>query len=210
LARSRAELGWALAGAVAASAGDLALLWVAWAHDGGLGVGAPPRGTLLVGHYLGVLGIPLYALGYRALAAGIRPATPSAARWVVGLGAVGSVVGAVVHGLTGALTHVAIRTNAATAPTAMTAIPEGAYLLPLWGIVGIALAVGSVVFAIAVTGGGTVFPRWFAACNPLVVTLVIAALAAPFPVGAGLVVPAAPNLAHVVVFALALRYSGRW
>ena len=116
MARSRAELGLALAGAVAASVGDLALLWVAWAADGRLGIASPPEGTLVIGHYLGVLGIPLYALGYRALADGIREAAPRAARWVVALGAVGSVVGAVVHGLTGALTAVGIRTGGAIAP----------------------------------------------------------------------------------------------
>ncbi len=204
MARSRAELGVALAGAIAASVGDLALLWVAWAHDGGLGVGAPPPGTLLAGHYLGVLGIPLYGLGYRALAAGIRDAAPSAARWVGGLGAVGSVVGAVVHGLTGALTAVAIRTGAAMAPSDLAAIPEAAFLLPLWLIVGTALAVGSLVFATAVGRGGTRFPRWMAACTPLVTTIVIAVLAAPLPLAAAFVVPAAPNLAHIVVFAAAL------
>jgi hypothetical protein len=204
LARSRAELGAALAGAVAASAGDLALLWAGWAADGRLGLAAPPPGTLVAGHYLGVLGIPLYGLGYRALAAGIREAAPRAARVVVVLGAVGSVVGAVVHGLTGALTAVAIRTGVASAPSEMLAIPEAAFLLPLWLIVAAALAVGSVAFAAAVGQGGTRFPRALAACTPLVATLVIAGLAAPFPLAAAFVVPAAPNLAHVVVFAAAL------
>ncbi len=156
-----------------------------------------------------MLGIPLYALGYRVLADGIRGAAPSAARLVAGLGAVGSVVGAVVHGLTGVLTHVALRTNAATGPDALAAIPEAAFLLPLWVIVGGALAIGSVVFAVAVWRGSTRFPRAFACCNPLVVTVVLAALATPFPRLAGFVVPAAPNLAHVVVFAGALLTGGR-
>jgi hypothetical protein len=206
LARSDAELlAWALGGAIAASAGDVGLLWVAWAADGRLGVVAPPRGTLFAGHYLGVLGIPLYGLGYRALAAGIRDTAPSAARWVVGLGAVGSVVGAIVHGLTGVLTSVALRTGAPTAPDALLAIPEAEFLMPLWVIVGGALAVGSVLFAGAVRRGGTCFPRAFALCNPLLVTATLAVLALPVPALAAFVVPAAPNLAHVIVFAAALR-----
>jgi len=209
LARSDVDLPLALAGALAASAGDLALLWVAWAADGGFGVVEPPRGALVVGHYLGVLGIPLYGLGYRALGGGIRDAAPLAARWVVGLGAVGSVVGAVVHGLTGALTSVALRTSAPTAPDAMLAIPEAVLLLPLWSIVAVTLTVGSVAFAAAVGRGGTEFPRAFAACNPLLVMAAIAALAAPSRVLAGFVVPAAPNLAHVVVFTAALLMRGR-
>ncbi len=206
---SRVVLGFALAGAVAASVGDLALLWVAWAADGRFGLATPPAGTLVAGHYLGVLGIPLYGLGYAVLADGIRASAPSAARAVLGLGLVGSVVGAVVHGLTGALTAVALRTGGPIAPTALAGIAEAIYLMPLWGIVGAALAVGSVAFAIAVARGGTRFPRAFAACTPLTVTLALAALAAPFPLVAAFVVPAAPNLAHVVVFAAAIGGTRR-
>jgi hypothetical protein len=204
---ARAALGLALAGAVAASAGDLALLWVAWAADGRFGLDAPPAATLVTGHYLGVFGIPLYALGYRALADGLRAPAPTVARWVLGLGVTGAIVGAVIHGLTGILTAVAIRTGAPTAPDALGAIPEAAYLMPLWLIVGAALAIGSVIFAAAVARGGTRFPRAMAACNPLLVALALAAAASPFPVAAGFVIPAAPNLAHIVVFAAA-RFVG--
>lgn len=203
MARSRTELALALSGAVAASVGDLGLLWVAWAADGRHGVAAPPAGTLLVGHYLGVLGIPLYVLGYRALADGVRAGGTTAARVILALGAVGSVMGAVVHGLTGVLTATALRTGAALAPSDLFAMPEAAYLLPLWIIVGAALAVGSVVFAAVVGRGGTRFPRAMAGCNPVLVTVVISALALPFPRVAAFLVPAAPNLAHVVVFAAA-------
>jgi hypothetical protein len=194
-------------GAVVASAGDLALLWVAWAADGRLGVPAPPAGTLAVGHYAGIGGIPLYALGYAALADGVRATAPGAAAWIVRLGFVGAVVGAVVHGVTGTLTAVALRTGAPTAPEALATIPEAALLLPLWGIVGAVLTVGSGMFALVVARGGTSFPRWLAACNPLVVTLAIAALGAPFALGRAFVVPAAPNLAHVVAFMAATASS---
>jgi len=172
--------------------------------DGRLGISSPPAGTLLAGYYLGVLGIPLYALGYRALGAGLADAAPRAARVVVALGVVGSVVGAVVHGLTGVLAHVALRTGAPTAPDAMLLLPEAAFLLPLWVVVGAAIALGSLVFAVTVARGRTRFPRALALCNPLVVTFAIAAGAAPVPLLAAFAIPAAPNLAHVVVFAVLL------
>jgi hypothetical protein len=220
--RASACLGLALAGAVAASVGDLAMLWVAWAHDGRLGLARPPGGTLLAGHYLGVLGIPLYGLGYWVLARGLHIAAPRAALpiaapraalAVAALGAIGSVVGAVVHGLTGVLIATAIRTGAGTAPDALGDLPEAAYLLPLWAIVGGALAFGSLVFATIVARGGTRWPRWLAVVNPLALTIVIAVIAAssaaPLPALAALVAPAAPNLAHVVVFAAALSVRRR-
>lgn len=202
------RLGCALAGATAASVGDLALLWVGWAADARFGLPVPPAAVLLAGHYLGVLGIPLYAL-YRALADDLRASAPRAAHWVAALGAVGSVLGAVVHGLTGALTHVALRTGGATAPDAMLALPEAAFLLPLWLIVGIALGLGSLVFAVTVGRGGTALPRPLAACAPAFVTIAIAAGATPLPRLAAFLVPAAPNLAHVVLFGAALAVAAR-
>ncbi|MCC6850648.1 MAG: hypothetical protein IT294_19330 [Deltaproteobacteria bacterium] len=208
-APARGALGLALAGAFAASAGDLGLLWVGWAGDGRFGLAASPPGALLVGHYLGVFGIPLYGLGYRALGAGLVGASARAARVVVVLGAVGSVVGAVVHGLTGVLAQVAVRTSAATAPDALLALPEAAFLLPLWLVVGAALAVGSIAFAVTVARGGTRFPRPFALCNPLLVALAIAVASLPFPRLAAFAIPAAPNLAHVVVFGVALAVCRR-
>jgi hypothetical protein len=204
LSASVTRLEAAVVGAVTASLGDIGLLWVAWAADGRLGVPAPPGGTLIVGHYAGIIGIPLYALGYAALADGVRAAAPGAAGWIARLGFVGAVVGAVVHGLTGTLTAVAIRTGAPTAPDALPAMPEAMLLLPLWGIVIGVSTIGSVMFATVVARGGTCFPRWFAACNPLVVTIALAAASAPLPTAAAFVAPAAPNLAHVVVFMAAM------
>jgi hypothetical protein len=43
-----------------------------------------------------------------------------------------------------------------------------------------------------------------ALCNPLVMTVAIVVLATSFPTLAGFVVPAAPNLSHIVVFGAAL------
>ena len=77
-------------------------------------------------------------------------------------------------------------------------------LLPLWLVVGAALAIGSVVFAVAVARGGTRFPRAVALSNPLAVALAIAAASLPVPQVAAFAIPAAPNLAHVVVFGVAL------
>lgn len=206
---SRADLGLALAGALAASVGDLGLLWVGWAADGRFGLVAPPAGTLLAGHYLGVLGIPLYAVGYRALGAGLADAAPRSARVVAALGAVGGVLGAVIHGLTGVLAHVAVRTGAPTAPDAMLALPEARFFLPLWLVVGVALALGSLVFAVTVARGGTRFPRVFALCNPLLVAVAIAVAAMPLARVAAFAIPAAPNLAHVALFAAALGVEAR-
>jgi hypothetical protein len=65
------------------------------------------------------------------------------------------------------------------------------------------------VLAVAIARGSTRFPRGLAVCTPLVSTIAMTALAMPFPLAAAFVIPAAPNLAHVVLFAAVLVVGRR-
>jgi hypothetical protein len=199
----------AVVAATFASVGDLLLLSVA----------AMPRGTgsdvrlawvLLAGHYLGVFAIPFYAAGYWAVSAAIT--RPGAARTWFGFGAVASALGAVIHGITGVVIAVA-RAGTAQAeravPNAAFAGMAGAdivaayaeFLLPLWITVAVAAVVASAAFTIAIASGASRYPRWLAIFSPAALVVYIASAGA-FSAGAPLIVPAAPNLAHVVFFAL--------
>ena len=95
----------AVAAALAATAGDLLLLWVANAARPELHLAPPPPGALVAGYYLGVLAIPLYGLGYWEVAQGLAPAGERAARAVFLLGLSGGALGGVVHGVTGLVIH---------------------------------------------------------------------------------------------------------
>jgi len=190
--------------ASAASVGDVLLLWFANGGRADLPM-LPPlseRG-LLVGHYLGVLAIPLYAGGYWGLAASIREADPKAARLVFLLGALASAWGAAVHGITGIAEH--LERAAGVPPRDPIAFFEahGAFLIPLWIALAALIAIGSFVFARAVATGRTELPTWMALANPLVLTIAAIVLALPTPLGRALLAPAAPNVAHVWLFALA-------
>ena len=69
---------------------------------------------------------------------------------------------------------------------------------------------GPIVFAAAVWRGDTALPRWMALTSPVALVLIAVLLGAPTPIGRALLVPAAPNLAHVWFFALAaLALAGR-
>src|SRR5690242_14445257 len=95
-ARTTAAAAWIAAGAaVAASAGDLLLLAVAAPATPALAIGtALGRRCLVAGHYLGVLAIPLYGLGYRYVADRLRPPY---ARVVAAAGLCGGIVGGTIH-----------------------------------------------------------------------------------------------------------------
>jgi hypothetical protein len=177
--------------ATAASCGDLLLLWIAAGGD---------REWLTTGHYLGVLFIPLYAIGYRAVS---RMLAEPAIFWI---GMYASAIGAAIHGITGAAILNATVTSQAD-PFASLA-PVLAYLIPLWLIVGMASAVGSFLQCRAVSASSR-YPYWFAWANPLVLTLTLAAVAVPFASVARYLVPAAPNVAHVLYFTAVAVIAGR-
>ena len=207
---ARGACALAAGSALAASAGDLLLLWVASAGRSELGLPAPPAGALLAGHLLGVFAIPLYGFGYWGVARGIAAAHRRAARFVFVTGALGGAYGGAVHGITGMAGQLERAAGVAPGDPLAFVARLGAFLVPLWIGLALAIAAGSLVFAVAVTRGPSAFPRWMAFANPLALVLLAALLGAPTPIGRALLVPAAPNLAHVWFFALAgIALGGR-
>lgn len=196
----------ATAAAALASAGDLLLLYVGTGGDPG------PGGRLLVaGHYLGALLIPLYGLGYWHVGSVLASASDVGARWLVGLGAYAGAVGGVVHGVTALMIDVAPAARRAGDPMAVLA-PQAAYLLPLWLVL---LVLGLVVSALhwkLVRTGHTAYPRWFALVQPASLVVLLCVIGLSAATLSTFLVPAAPNLAHVVYFGLAsyLTSAGRW
>jgi hypothetical protein len=200
---TRALLVLAAAAALVASAGDLALLWVANAGNAPIAetLPAPPSGALAAGHLAGVLAIPLYAARYTAAARLVAHGDARAARWVVALGFYGSAVGAAVHGVTGVWIRGALGRGAPGGDPLAEVLAAGPFLVPLWAVVGLATTLGSVVFATSVARGRTALAPAFALATPLALTLGLVLAGAPTAWGRAFLVPAAPNLAHVVFFA---------
>lgn len=190
--------------ASAASVGDVLLLWFANGGREDLAMLSPlSERSLLVGYYLGVLAIPLYAVGYWGLAASIREADPKSARLVFLVGALASAWGAAVHGITGIAEHLERAAGAPPRDALAFFETHGAFLLPLWIALAVLMTIGSIAFARAVATGRTEFPTWMALANPLALTIAAIVLALPTPLGRAILVPAAPNIAHIWLFALA-------
>lgn len=190
--------------AVLATVGDLLLLAVANGMTSAFGIeGRFAEPALVVGYYLGVFGIPLYALGYWHIS---RRLPEPYARMVVAFGTCGAVLGSTIHGVTGAAIHA--RGIAAPVQTAgiEVLLPFSAYLAPLWLIVAAALLGGSVAFALPVARGTSAYPRWIALANPIVLVAVIGGAASVAAWSRALLTPATPNLAHVIFFAVASAY----
>ena len=161
---------------------------------------AKPYEQVVVGHYLAIVGIPLGLLGFWQVYRGIRPAGGPLPRIVWLLGAWGFVVGTVFHA-SFAFVIAGIQADAAggsldpmLARFALVFEPVGLLLVAT-----MALALVSLFYLVAVRE--TLYPRWFALLNPLVVQAVTAGLAlvAPAPVRVFLIVTSY-NLSVLVLF----------
>jgi len=148
-----------------------------------------------------VLAIPLYGLGYWQVAEDIASGGRRVARAVFLLGLSGGAVGGAVHGVTGLVIHADRLLGAAGDDPLAVVGRYGAFLLPLWGLLGVLVVVGSILYARAVLGGSTRYSRWMAALNPALLVAVLGALATVSPRLEAFLLPAAPNVAHVLFFA---------
>lgn len=195
----------AVLAALVASLGDLILLYVANAQRSELGLAPIGKTWLWLGGALGVVAIPLYALGYRCVANFISTASESGARALFVLGTTGAILGGVIHGLTAVYIDAAWGTAASAVEPLAAVMNSGSLMLALWAIASVAVLVASLLFARYVGTGRTAAPRFGAFANPALVTVVLSVIGAPFVFGRAFLVPAAPNLAHFVFFAFCLR-----
>jgi hypothetical protein len=190
-------------GGLLATTGDFGQLWVGNAARAELGLVAPPEGLIVPATLLGVLGLPLYALGYGACALVARERASAAALLAVS-GAAFATLGASVHGVTGLLIAHGIVPPGLDPFQGILA--SGPIALWLWALAGAALVCAGIAELCA-------RPRLDARAlaNPLVLTVLIA-VASPL-LGSPLrdfVGPASVNLAHLAFFAaLARRTRGR-
>jgi hypothetical protein len=126
---------------------------------------------LLLGHYLGVLFIPLNVLGLWHVYLALAPANVSFAVLFLGVGTFLAVVGSVFHGMVGPVV------TAARVGGEPTLVQVAAYFEPI----GLMLTVFGMLLFLALAGriwmGRTVFPRWMAWVSPAVMQVLLTGLA---------------------------------
>jgi hypothetical protein len=197
----RAALAIACGAAVVASAGDLLLLWVAATTRPALGLGSAPTWALGAGHLAGVLAIPLYGLGWAAVARPLAAARPRDAAIVRGAGMYGAALGAAIHGITGAVLAAERGIAGWVIEPLAVVLRWGTLLVPLWALATLLVLAASWRWTRAAWHDAAGVPRWTAWTNPALGTIALGTAGAVTPIGQALLVPAAPNLAHAVFFA---------
>lgn len=204
LRRQRRSCAVAALAAVVATVGDLSMLYVANAGRPELDLAAAPPALLWIGGVLGVVAIPFYLLGYRAAATLVAAGYVRHARVIAGAGTLGSVLGAVIHGCTAFFIRHGLASGA-PAQDPLAAVAGSPLLLTLWGAATLLVIAASVAFAVALRRGVPGVPRGLAWANPAVVTIALSLVGSVTPMSRAFILPAAPNLAHVVFFVACVR-----
>lgn len=206
---SRRELGIASGAALAATLGDLLMLFVGNSLRPELQLPRPPGIALPIGGLLGVAAIPLYALGYRAVARAIGRSSRAQARVVFVSGSAAAILGALIHGMTAVSLGRAVAGGAAARAPLETIAAEGGSLLAAWGVASLLVLLASLAVFVAGTSRARALPRHLGWLNPAALTLLFGAAGLPWELGRAFLLPAAPNLAHAAFFFSALRALGR-
>lgn len=130
-----------------------------------------------IGHYLAILFIPLGAAGVWQVFLILNPSNNSAAFVFLGLGALGVIYGAFYHG-TLAFVIAALQAGSVQLSTPgggptllidyVNSLSEPLSLL----LLGTDFSV-SLIYGLMVASGRSLFPRWMAAYNPLVIQLIL-------------------------------------
>ncbi|MBC2713708.1 MAG: hypothetical protein HF978_00155 [Desulfobacteraceae bacterium] len=197
--------------AAVATLGDFLMLYAVNAGRVELGLPAPGAAILPCGYFLGVIAIPLYGVGFWAVAQMLASKAPRAGRVVLISGVIMAVLGSVIHGVTGLSIEAQMRAGGAM-PDPVTAIFDyGVYLIPLWAAASIFSCSGSVAFIWGVAKGNSILPRFVAVFNPVILTACIGLAGATTPMLRAFLIPASPNVAHIIFFGLltVISFAGR-
>ncbi len=200
----------AVGAALACVVGDLALQYTANRGD----LFAPdyrylasiPEWRLLLGHYVGVLALPLQLAGIWLMYQALLPAGRRLAL-AVGLGGAYAVAAgpglhstfAILALVVQARAHANPATQALLAHIVQRADP---FVSPLGAVILTVMLLTYLGYALVVGFRRTRLPRWMALCNPLTFLALGGLLALAIPAVALVVVPAGLNLTHLCFYAL--------
>ena len=161
-------------------------------------------GRLLLGHYVGVVGILIEITGFWSVYRALQPAGERYALPFFLVNAFGAMLGAAFHA-TFVFVGLTLQAQARVTGTQYSEFTE---LLASFNTARIGLAIPalgaimfcSLLFASIVVFKPTLYPRWMALCNPLIFLLLTVGLTLTVPPSAQVLAPTAINVSHLLFF----------
>jgi GNAT superfamily N-acetyltransferase len=163
-------------------------------------------GWLWAGGVLGVVGIPVYALGYRLATRVVERWSGRGARVAATVGAAVAVLGAFIHGLTTWNIASDIRSGAPPLDPIAAVVGWGPLILVLWAVAMLFAVVASVI----ISWGAFRLGVWsLALTTPAVMTVVLGYIGLSMASVGDAFAASVPNLAHVIFFTMAALATSR-
>ena len=158
-----------------------------------------------IGHFLGVLGAPLYIIGFWHIMKMLEPANPLASRIAFAIMSYGIIVGVVWIGSRAGISTV-VNSTSVTDSVSFISLYELRYE-NLLQVTRLAVLFFSVIFIWLVLSGRSHYPRWMALFNPILLILASFAIWAVAPTVGVYLMPIALNVAFAVLFLLSIYFA---
>lgn len=164
-----------------------------------------PEANLIKGHFLAVLGVPFYFIGYYHIYKMLERGSVKLASIVFGLGILAFTVGGfwiTSRAFLGTIVHLQNEIDGEVYSTILdnyTLISES--LVQALRVIILSL---SIFFTIAILKGGTYYKKWMAIFNPIVLLISVFTFYYFFPKEGVFIAPIAMNVVHFIVFSLSL------
>lgn len=158
-----------------------------------------PDWRIVSGTLLAIGVIPFLALGYWAFSRYLQRTSELLATAVFVGGLYGAGLGNAIHGVVGTLVQV-VQRDAITMQNGAFVATYARFVVPLYALFYLLLAVGSLALAVVIWRGTTPLPRWFILLLPLWSNVLVLPLANVAPALGDVLVPSIANLSHAAMF----------
>ena len=167
--------------------------------------------NLTIGHFLAVIGLPFYYAGYLHIYKMLKPGNETLARIVLGIGFIAFAVGGIWIGsraFMGTIVHLQNDIDAIVYQAILDSYSN--HLEVLVQILRVVIALLSVFFVISILKGGTLYKKWMAIFNPIVILLVLVAIGKVAPSIGKHMLPILMNVTHFILFSLSLHQFNQY
>lgn len=164
-----------------------------------------PIENLKIGHFIAMIGIPFYFAGYLHIYRMLKSGNENLARTVLALGFIAFTVGGVwigSRGYLGSLVHLKSEIPSKTYSKIIANYNE--FLEILVQVLRVVIAFLSIAFSWAILKGGTLYKKYMAFFNPIIILILLVVIGMTFPIIGKYFLPILMNITHFVIFTLSL------
>lgn len=165
-----------------------------------------PLENLTLGHFLAVVGLPLYFAGYIHIYLMLRSGNELLARLVLAIGFIAFAVGGIWIGSRASIGNIVHLKDVMDASVYENLLEHyTTHMEVLVQVLRVVIAALSVVFVIAILKGGTYYKKWMAIFNPITILIALVVVGMAIPVIGKHTLPILMNVTHFILFGLSLN-----